>query len=113
MAPEAIKGHKTAADLATKHEQRPIQIAAWKREAVEKLSTVFDEKGVEREKSRDSEQTQDLQPLSWGRSHARHLLDRVSLQVRAQAEIKKRLTNFHQRRWESSGGTRLFSTFIQ
>jgi len=52
---EAIKGHEAVAELATKHELHPTQIAAWKREAVEKLAKVFDEKGSEREKSRDGE----------------------------------------------------------
>jgi hypothetical protein len=42
---------------ATKHELHPTQIAAWKHEAVEKLAQVFDEKGSEREKSRDGEIT--------------------------------------------------------
>jgi len=32
---EAIKGHETVAELASKHELRPTQIAAWKRVAVE------------------------------------------------------------------------------
>jgi len=35
----------------------PPRLAAWKREAVEKLAKVFDEKGSEREKSRDGEIT--------------------------------------------------------
>jgi len=43
------------AELTTKYESRPTQIAAWKREAIEKLVKVFDEKGAEREKSRDGE----------------------------------------------------------
>jgi transposase len=45
VALEAIKGHKTVGELATKHELHPTQIAAWKREAIEKLAKVFDEKG--------------------------------------------------------------------
>jgi transposase len=57
VALEAIKGHETVAELATKHELHPTQIAAWKREAVEKLAEVFAEKGTEREKSRDGEIT--------------------------------------------------------
>ena len=57
VALEAIKGHETVAELATKHELHPTQIAAGKREAVEKLAQVFDEKGSEREKSRDGEIT--------------------------------------------------------
>jgi len=52
---EAIQGHQTVAELATKYEVHPTQIVAWKREAVEKLAKVFDEKGSEREKSRDGE----------------------------------------------------------
>ena len=57
VALEAIKGHETVAELATKHELHPTQIAAWKREAVEKLAQVFDEKGSEREKNRNGEIT--------------------------------------------------------
>jgi transposase len=57
VALEAIKGHETVAELATKHELHPTQIAAWKREAIDKLATVFDEKGIERDKSRDGEIT--------------------------------------------------------
>jgi transposase len=51
VALEAIQGHRTVADLATKYEVHPTQIAAWKREAVEKLAKVFDEKSSEREKT--------------------------------------------------------------
>ncbi|MBW7950057.1 MAG: IS3 family transposase [Pseudorhodoplanes sp.] len=57
VALEAIKGHQTVAELATKHELHPTQIAAWKREAVEKLANVFDEKGAAREQNRDAELT--------------------------------------------------------
>jgi len=57
VALEAIKGHETVAELATKHELHPTQIAAWKREAIEKLAKVFDEKGSAREQSRDAELT--------------------------------------------------------
>jgi transposase len=42
---DAIKGHETVAELASKHELHPTQIAAWKREAIEKLAQVFDERG--------------------------------------------------------------------
>src|SRR5205814_1907440 len=57
VALEAIKGPETVAELATKHELHPTQIAAWKREAVEKLAKVFDEKGSAREQNRDVELT--------------------------------------------------------
>ena len=55
IALEAIQGHQTVAELATKHELHPTQIAAWKREAVEKLAKVFDEKDGGREQNRDGE----------------------------------------------------------
>ena len=55
VALEAIQGRQTVAELATKYEVHPTQIATWKREAVEKLAEVFDEKGSERAKSRDGE----------------------------------------------------------
>ena len=45
VALEAIKGHETVAELASKYELHPTQIGAWKREAVEKLARVFDDKG--------------------------------------------------------------------
>ena len=57
VALEAIKGDATVAELASRHELHPTQIAAWKREAVEKLAQVFAEKGAERDKSRDGEIT--------------------------------------------------------
>ena len=55
VALEAIKGHETVAELATRHGLHPTQIAAWKREAVEKLALVFDEKNGSREQNRDAE----------------------------------------------------------
>jgi transposase len=57
VALEAIKGHETVAELATRHGLHPTQIAAWKREAVEKLAQVFDEKNWVREQTRDAELT--------------------------------------------------------
>jgi transposase len=57
VALEAIKGHETVAELATRHRLHPTQIAAWKREAVEKLAQVFDEKNGARDQNRDAELT--------------------------------------------------------
>jgi transposase len=57
VALEAIKGHETVSELAIKHELHPTQIAAWKREAVEKLAKVFDEKGFEVQANREAEMT--------------------------------------------------------
>jgi transposase len=55
VALEAINGHETVAELASRHELHPMQIAAWKREAFEKLAKVFDDNGAERDKSRDGQ----------------------------------------------------------
>ena len=57
VALEAIKGHQTVAELATRHELHPTQIAAWKREAIEKLAKVFDDKRGEVQANRDAEVT--------------------------------------------------------
>ena len=57
VALEAIKGHETVTELATRHGLHPTQIAAWKREAIEKLAKVFDDKGAEVQSNRDSEVT--------------------------------------------------------
>ena len=57
VALEAIQGHRTVAELASKHELHPTQIAAWKREAIEKLAKVFDDKGSEVQANRDAEVT--------------------------------------------------------
>jgi transposase len=56
---EAIKGHQTVAELATRHQLllHPTQIAAWKREVIEKLAKVFDDKGAEVQANRDAEVT--------------------------------------------------------
>ncbi|WP_159006615.1 IS3 family transposase [Bradyrhizobium sp. S69] len=57
VALEAIKGHQTVAELATRHALHPTQITAWKREAIEKLAKVFDDKGAEVQANRDAEVT--------------------------------------------------------
>ena len=57
VALEAIKSHETVAELATRYGLHPTQIAAWKREAVEKLAQVFDEKNGARDQNRDAELT--------------------------------------------------------
>ena len=54
---EAIQGHRTIAELAARHELHPTQIAAWKREAVERLAKVFDDRGFEVQANRDAEVT--------------------------------------------------------
>ena len=57
VALEAIQGQRTIAGLAARHELHPAQIAAWKREAVERLARVFDDRGFEVQANRDAEVT--------------------------------------------------------
>jgi len=57
VALEAIQGQRTIAELASRHELNPTQIATWKREAIEKLAKIFDDKGAEVQANRDAEVT--------------------------------------------------------
>ena len=57
VALEAIQGHRTVADLAKRHELHPNLIAQWKRQAIEKLTKVFDNKALEAAANRDAEVT--------------------------------------------------------
>jgi transposase len=57
VALEALQGHQTVAELATRHALHPNLIAQWKRQAIEKLAKVFDEKGSGREHNREAELT--------------------------------------------------------
>ncbi len=52
------RASETIAELATRHELHPNQITQWKRQAIEKLAKVFDEKGSVRfRQNRDAELT--------------------------------------------------------
>ena len=57
VALEAIQGHRTVVELAQRHELHPNLIAQWKRQAIEKLAKVFDDKALEPAASRDAEVT--------------------------------------------------------
>ena len=57
VALEAIQGHRTVAELGKRHELHPNLIAQWKRQAIEKLAKVFDDKAVEPAALRDAEVT--------------------------------------------------------
>lgn len=50
IALEAIKGEKTAAEIARENDIAPAQISEWKRQLEERLGEVFQTKG---ERSRD------------------------------------------------------------
>jgi transposase len=52
-----IQGHRTVAELAKRHELHPNLIAQWKRQAIEKLARVFDDKALEPAANRDAEVT--------------------------------------------------------
>ena len=47
VALEAMQGHGTITDLASRHELHPNLIMQWKRQAIEKLAKVFDDKAPE------------------------------------------------------------------
>lgn len=46
VALEAIRGDKTVAEIAKKHNVHPSQVQAWKAEALSKLESVFDNGSV-------------------------------------------------------------------
>jgi len=54
VAIEAIKGHKTAAELAGRYEVHPNQISQWKRQLIESLPEVFGRRR-ERDAARQAE----------------------------------------------------------
>ena len=55
VALEGIQGQRTIAELATRYELHPNLITQWKRQAIEKLAKVFDDKGFEVQANRDAE----------------------------------------------------------
>ena len=52
-----MQGHRTITDLASRHELHPNLIMQWKRQAIEKLAKVFDDKAPEIQAGRDAEMT--------------------------------------------------------
>lgn len=54
---EAIRGERTIAELAMKYQLHPNQITQWKRQAIEKLAGVFDDKTSSLQMSREAEVT--------------------------------------------------------
>ena len=55
VAVEAIRGEQSVAELATRHGIHPNLITNWKRQAVDKMASVFDGKAAERDQGRDAE----------------------------------------------------------
>ena len=54
VALEAIKGHKTANEIATEYGVHPTQIAQWKKQALDGLPTVFSTRASDRAKSEEA-----------------------------------------------------------
>ncbi len=57
VALEAIRGEKTASELASQYEVHPTMINNWKRQVLEEASSLF-EKGSEATKADESQQAQ-------------------------------------------------------
>ena len=57
VALEAIRGERTISELATKHQLLPNQITQWKRQAIDKLSKVFDDRASDAQMGREAEVT--------------------------------------------------------
>jgi transposase len=57
VALEAIRGERTIAELATKHQLHPNQITQWKRQAIENLAKAFDDKASDVQVGREAEMT--------------------------------------------------------
>ena len=55
VALEAIRGEHTIAELASRHALHPNLIRLWKKQAIDKLARVFDDKAGEREVGREAE----------------------------------------------------------
>lgn len=53
VAVEAIKGHRTVAEIAGEYEVHPNQITQWKKQALEGLPELFSDKRKKREVDRE------------------------------------------------------------
>jgi transposase-like protein len=55
VALEAVKGQKQIAELAEEYKVHPNQISTWKKELLEKGSSIFDKKDLGQEKKAEAE----------------------------------------------------------
>lgn len=60
VALEAIKGHRTVAELAQKYKLHPTQINLWKKQLIDGAEQVFDNGGRERKEPSDEPQVDQL-----------------------------------------------------
>ena len=59
VALEALRGDKTVQEIATKHQVHPSHVSAWKRQALDGLSTVFSN-GADQERQDYETEIRDL-----------------------------------------------------
>lgn len=60
VALEAIRGVKTISEIAAEFEVHPVMVGNWKKEMLENLPSLFDQKNPKKEQERDKE-TEHLQ----------------------------------------------------
>ena len=56
VALEAVQGIKTAAEIANEYEIHPVMVSNWKKELLEGLPKLFDQKTEKTDKSAEKEQ---------------------------------------------------------
>jgi len=57
VALEAIRGHKTSAELASEHEVHPTQIGSWKKQALQAMPGLFSGKGEQQAIDHEAEKS--------------------------------------------------------
>ncbi len=62
VALEALRGDKTAQEIAAKHRIHPTQVTTWRRQAVEGLTGVFSDK-VRKVETNEAVQASEDQPI--------------------------------------------------
>jgi len=55
VALEAIRGIKTVSEISAEYEIHPVMIGNWKKEMLENLPALFEQKNAKKEKDRDQE----------------------------------------------------------
>ena len=58
VALEAIKGLKTMSEIAAEYEIHPVMVSNWKKEMLEHLAEIFENKNARKDKDNDREKEQ-------------------------------------------------------